>query len=484
MSISSAFANATSGLRASSTMVDVIARNIANAMTDGHARTQVQLNAQTLGGVGKGVQVTEIIKAEDRIATSLRRAGDADAGRVDAIETHSVRMADVFGAPSDVDGLVSYMTAFDVALIAAANDPSDTQGLKNVAQSAQDAATKINQISTQANTIRSDADAEIALTVASLNAKLERIDALNLEIAKRFNSGDTTGLRDQRQASIDEISGFTTLNIVPRDRGEIAIFTADGGVLLDQKPSVIGFAPSFPIDQTTTLANGALSGLAINGRDAHGSDGYGLLTGGKIEGLFQVRDTLIPNQQAQLDNIAEDLIQRFQSASVDPTLGATDAGLLTDGGAFYDPLNKVGIASRIELNSLVDPAGGDVWRLRDGLNALAQGPAQDNSILSAMSDAFNALTPVVTTSGSTTSMRAFGYASDTVSAFAFESAQLTADKSAVQSKLNVLRDNEMTRIGVDTDAQMQSLILTEKIYAANAKVITSAQQMLDQLLRI
>ena len=81
-------------------------------------------------------------------------------------------------------------------------------------------------------------------------------------------------------------------------------------------------------------------------------------------------------------------------------------------------------------------------------------------------------------------MRAFGYASDTVSAFAFESAQLTADKSAVQSKLNVLRDNEMTRIGVDTDAQMQSLILTEKIYAANAKVITSAQQMLDQLLRI
>ena len=38
--------------------------------------------------------------------------------------------------------------------------------------------------------------------------------------------------------------------------------------------------------------------------------------------------------------------------------------------------------------------------------------------------------------------------------------------------------------GVDTDAEMQKLLLIEQAYAANAKVMTAADEMIQLLLQI
>ena len=38
--------------------------------------------------------------------------------------------------------------------------------------------------------------------------------------------------------------------------------------------------------------------------------------------------------------------------------------------------------------------------------------------------------------------------------------------------------------GVDTDAEMQKLLLIEQAYAANARVIATVQAMIDTLMRI
>ena len=56
-------------------------------------------------------------------------------------------------------------------------------------------------------------------------------------------------------------------------------------------------------------------------------------------------------------------------------------------GAPLDLLNLPGLSARISVNSAVDPAqGGETWRLRDGLNAVAEGEAGSTAILSALTD--------------------------------------------------------------------------------------------------
>ncbi len=60
MSVSGALFNALSGLTAAARGVEVVSTNIANAMTDGFGRRELELGARALAGRGTGVTVTGV----------------------------------------------------------------------------------------------------------------------------------------------------------------------------------------------------------------------------------------------------------------------------------------------------------------------------------------------------------------------------------------------------------------------------------------
>jgi flagellar hook-associated protein 1 FlgK len=63
--------------------------------------------------------------------------------------------------------------------------------------------------------------------------------------------------------------------------------------------------------------------------------------------------------------------------------------------------------------------------------------------------------------------------------------RLANQSEAVQasSRLSALEELEAAK-GVDSDQQTQMLLLIERAYAANARVIQAVEQMLDNLLEI
>ena len=64
---------------------------------------------------------------------------------------------------------------------------------------------------------------------------------------------------------IDQISEIVPLREIARERGEVALYTMGGAVLLDGRASVVGFQPAADIDASVTRAGGQLNGLTING---------------------------------------------------------------------------------------------------------------------------------------------------------------------------------------------------------------------------
>jgi flagellar hook-associated protein 1 len=56
-----------------------------------------------------------------------------------------------------------------------------------------------------------------------------------------------------------------------------------------------------------------------------------------------------------------------------------------------------------------------------------------------------------------------------------------ADQSFSAAKYDTLRNDELSQ-GVDSDQQTQQLLLIEQSYAANAKVISAVDEMLQLLL--
>ena len=56
--------------------------------------------------------------------------------------------------------------------------------------------------------------------------------------------------------------------------------------------------------------------------------------------------------------------------------------------------------------------------------------------------------------------------------------------SSVIARRDVLANSELAVSGVDTDSELQDLLLIEQAYAANARVIQTVSEMIDRLLQL
>ncbi len=488
MSIASALSNALSGLNAATRSTELISNNVANALTPGYARRTLELASASVAGVGAGVQIAGVRMAEDPVLTAERRRIDASVGDAETRFAALDRIAQAIGEPGEDQALASRAAAFENALLAAANDPSSTSRQLNVVDAGRELAGSLNDIAMEYRTIRTDSETDIARQVDTVNTTLERIAELNREIQVRgTGTGDASGLIDERRRLVDQISSIIPLRTAMRDGNQIALFSRNGAVLLDGgRPAELGFTKATIVTQEMTVG-GMLSGLTLNDRsiDIGTGSGQGLLDGGSLSALFYRRDVSVPAAYDQLDAFAADLVSRFQDPAVDPTLTAGDAGFFTDGGSAYLAANQSGLASRLAVNAAVDPrAGGAEWRVRDGINAATPGESDSSAILTALLDVARDPRSAPAAFGITATGSIAELAEVLTSHVATEARSAETRAATVRGYQDSLEASESAVIGVDTDREMQQLILAEQAYAANARVITVVDSMVRRLLEI
>lgn len=484
MSMSSALSNALSGLTASSRTADVVSSNIANALTDGYGRREINLSSRVLGGEGSGVHIDGTSRIVDQVVIGDRRLADASLGAASTQAGFLHRIENVIGEPGVAGSLSDRLAGLDAAFIEAASRPDSEPRLQNVLRNAQGLTDHINVISREIQTQRTQADQTISQQVDLLNNSLQQIKQLNHSILSQNTSGrDTSALMDQRQQLVDKISSIVPMRAVPRDRGQIALITTGGAILLDGRAAEIGFSPVGLITEDMTLGAGSLSGLTLNG-NAVSTSGNGILSGGSLTALFEVRDELAITAQDDLDSVARNLVERFQNPAVDSTLGLLDAGIFTDAGGFFDPANEAGLSTRLSINGLVDPlSGGAVWRLRDGIGAVTQGDVGNATMLQNLSSALTAKQVPVSGSITNASRSASGLASDFLSKISSSRQSAETEIAFSTTKINTLKSQEL-QSGVDTDYEMQQLLLVEQSFAANARVMQTIDELIQTLLGI
>lgn len=484
MTLSFALNNAVTGLAANSTQAELIANNVANALTEGYGRRDASLSSISLGGAGAGVRVDGVTRAASPVATEARRIADASEGaatvRADALS----RLTDVVGSPGTPGALATLADRVDASFAAASDTPESAVTLRTAARAAGDYATAVNRIALEAISLRGEMDASIATQVDTINSSLTKIQSLNSEIKARAISGaDTSALLDQRERLIKSVSSMLPVKTVPRELGEIAVYTQSGGQLLDGKVFPLGFDPSLAASLSATIENGGLSGLTSNGAPVRTGTGS-LFEGGSLAAAFDVRDDLIPSFIGGLDALAADLIQRTEDLPADTTVASGAAGLFTDGGAAFDAANQLGISQRLALNVAVDEdRGGDATRLRDGLGAAFPGVEGDARVLRGLQDALTAPQPIAGVN--LTGARGIAGFSTELSANLLASSSVAAEEAVNQTgRADLLRAAELAEIGVDTDQELSRLLQVEQAFAANARVIEVVDTLMQRLLQI
>ncbi|WP_050525352.1 flagellar hook-associated protein FlgK [Pseudorhodobacter aquimaris] len=487
MSISGSMANAISGLTAASRSAGVISSNIANALTDGYGRRELQVSANQIGNSGQGVTVTGVSRDVDQMLIAERRTAEASSADLDARASFLSRLESALGTPEAGSSLSGRVAALDAAFIAAASQPSSEVRQQEVVTAANALANTFQSISSEIQTSRLNADSQIAADVETVNSALATIAELNRSITSLSSSGrDSSALLDQRQQLIDQVSTIIPVRELPRDNGQVALMTSGGAFLLDGKAATLEFSSVGTITPDMTQAAGGLSGLTINGRSVDtGSNGP--LSGGSMAAEFAIRDELATSAQSELDAMARDLISRFQEPSADP-LVAPDPGLFTDRGSAFTndaallEAQEIGISSRISLNAAVDPAeGGELWRLRDGLDAVTPGPVGESALFTSMQTALNETREIESGQFAGSSRSLSGFSGQLLSAVATERLSVELEAGFAAARTNTLKGLELEG-GVDTDSELQDLLLVEQAYAANAKVIQTADEMIQILL--
>jgi flagellar hook-associated protein 1 FlgK len=353
--------------------------------------------------------------------------------------------------------------------------------LAEVASAAQGVAQHVNAVSAHLEGVRTQADHQIAAQVETLNTSLSHIEKLNKEIVAQRSSGhDAAALMDLRQTLVDKVAEIVPVRKVARDNDQIALFTTGGASLLEGRAAQIGFAPQALVTADMTLSSGALSGLTLNGTPIASTDD-GLMGGGALGAAFAIRDKLAPDAQTQIDAFARDLIARFSGPGVDPTLAPGQSGLFIDSLALPD---EVGLAGRLGINPDVDPdRGGALWKLRDGMNAPAPGPVGDPSLLMAFQAALNAPERPVSGAFAGLPRTTSGLATDILSRVSGARQDAEAQQSFATARQDALTTAFLAG-GVDTDQELQKLLQIEQAYAANARVIKTVDEMIQQLLRL
>jgi flagellar hook-associated protein 1 FlgK len=470
MSLTASMNNAISGLSTATRYASMVSSNISNALTEGYARRDINLTSRV--GTSGGVRIEGISRQTNPTVTADRRHAGSDLAFFQAQETVMNAITRAFGRDAD-EGISKAINDLNSALVTATGDPSNHARQSDVLSSLEGLVQTINTAAKDILAQRQEADTQIGDHVKTLREGLDQIDKLNRKISTaQANGYDANALMDRRDQEIDKIADIIPLRILPRDNGQVALYSQKGLPLLDGNPVEIAFTPTYGIGAHHDVEQGTLSGLTVNGVEVNLASN-GPLGQGALAAAFAARDEVAPNALADLDAFTADLVTRFQDTTTDPSL-TNGIGIFTDKGDVFDPADSLGLSSRLSLNDdLKDPA--NLWKLQAGLGATTATTAADSTQFQRLQ---NALTGEL-----------FDKASLASKAGELQSSQNgalqdTSSKAGFYAGVKSEFTEQEAALGVDTDQEMQRLLQIENYYAANAKVIETLDEMMATLMGI
>ena len=309
--ITAALRTAQSGLLANQGALNAIANNIANVNSPGYSRKTVKLEQRVVSGVGSGVQLSELTRNIDEGLLKSLRLELSALNTLSAKESYYDRMQELFGSPGDNTSISHIVQEFTATLETLAVTPEKSLEQGDVVRWGKEMTLKLQSMSDTIQDLRLQADKAIAEDVATINKLSTDMGNFNdLIVRNSVTKRDVTDLMDQRDQALDKMVEIIDVRYFYRNDGDVVVFTSSGRTLVDNIPATLTHTPASSMTPTTTHAEGDLNGLYV-GTAIAGNDITNDLRGGRLQGLVQLRDSVLPNLQSQLDEFAAEIQAAF-----------------------------------------------------------------------------------------------------------------------------------------------------------------------------
>jgi flagellar hook-associated protein 1 FlgK len=457
-------------LQAQQAALNVTGHNIANANTPGFSRRQVNLEnavSRVQGSVGSGADVAQVVRQRSRFIDAQMRVQQQVLGRWEALERALGSIEAIFNEPAGAGsseagtifnepaglGLSGSLSRFWNAWQDLANVPESGAARAAVRQEGHFMTTTLHQYHAQLRDTRAELDNEVVDGVVEINQLLDQLGQINAQIPRAgFKNGEAGDLKDRRDALVEELSRQVDIAIVERDNGQVSLLLS--GHNLVEGDHVVHLRVRQAIEEGTTVSQLVFA-----------DDGSLAAVGeGGLRGLIEVRDEVVPQLVARLDELAAGLVGEINAIH--------RAGFGQDGSTgvnFFDPEKTS--ASNISLDEVI------VEDLNN-IAASADGNPGDNGTALAISGLRNRRI----------------LASDTMTVDGFYN-QMLGEVGAKSREAQTLAENNRlfaTQIenrrqsvqGVSLNDEAAQLVLFQRAYQAAARAVSIIDDLMEATISI
>lgn len=441
--------------------MNTVGQNVANAETEGYSRRRVSLQADSISspgiltrprpGTATGAGVS--IQAYERVRDGLLAAAAWDAHTALGAAQEDQRLLGALEGifPVGDGSLNNQLNDFWNAWSDLSDHPTDNSARLALRSTAQSLTSTLNRTDEAITLLQEGTQEVLAAGVDEVNGKLHEIAELNARIQTARTSGSPDLVaEDRRDMLVKELAAFMPVR-AKEDPATGYTITVDG-------MNVVHGDRVFELNLDTSGAPPRIlfEDSTVEYKPPAGDDG-------KIGSMLRMVSQTLPNTRQALDEIARTLVTEVNA------LHTTGYGL--DGATgrnFFDPASLS--AGSIELSA-------DVLNDSHAIAASGDPTAQgDNAV--ALGIAGLRTQPLL--NGGTETIETFstnlvaGIGADV------QKASLRAvGQSAVVDHLNGM---ERGVSGVSIDEEMTNLIQYQQAFAASARVLDTAQTMMDTLL--
>jgi flagellar hook-associated protein 1 FlgK len=222
------------------------------------------------------------------------------------------------GADDTGTSLANTLASLEAAISSLASTTSSASLQANVVSSLDDLASQLRETSSGIQALRGNADATISSDVDKVNDDLSSIASLNAQIKQASAAGQPTGdLEDQRNTALQDVASKMNVSYFISSTGDMQVYTASGQTLVDSTAHPLSFTAASSVTENATYSAGSGSGLS--GVSVNGVDITSQITSGEIGSLVNLRDSVLPAAQDQLDQLATQLASSLNAVSNEGT---------------------------------------------------------------------------------------------------------------------------------------------------------------------
>ena len=497
MSIDAALLIARSGLLHTQRALSNAADNVANAEVEGYTRKRIVGDAVSVNGQGMGVRSLGPMREVDTALTNEMNKRRSATSAAELRDNVLSRINEAHGDPAKAESLGDLVAKLRTSFIELRVDPSQVVKQQAVVlNAAQNTVTRFNDVARVVVETRQAAHDGIVQKVAQINSTLREISVLRDDVVERTGAGmPTADVEDKLDVALTRLSELLEVKPIRQANGGLLLLGAGGITIPIPKEGDVFSVPGAVIAPGSFYGGmGTIPAIMMGGIDVTRQ-----LIGGKLGESITLRDQTLPRYQAELDVAAAEIADRFRAEGL--RLFTDSGGTVPDPNLAYAGSAQVGFANRIQVNSAVRA---DIRLLRDGTETLAGPPSFTPNPVGGPAGFVTLIDRILSftfgeTRASGASWGGFattGLGPDGTLSSPFGSprtiedysglvtASQTADSAAATSALETAKQfsdglearfNRESR--VDVDSEMASLIQLQNAYAANARVMTTAQSM-------